>query len=80
MRHSPQTEITGSGPALERASRLSGSTAVFALRTIQATFDMVTVATDATLLKDAACREVAIARNKLATAEPGQDHSWRTQP
>jgi hypothetical protein len=41
---------------------------------------MVTVATDATLLKDAACRELAIARNKRATAEPGQDHFWGTQP
>ena len=75
MRHSPQTGVTSPGQVLERASRLSGSTAVFPLRTIQAAFDMVTVATDATLLKDAACRELAIARNKRATAEPGQDHS-----
>ena len=72
MRHSPQTEITGSGQALERASRLSGSTAVFALRTIQATFDMVTVATDAALLRAAASRELAVARGGRVEAGPGE--------
>jgi 4-hydroxy-2-oxoheptanedioate aldolase len=57
------------------AAGIHAASGEWARRHAEAGFDMVTVTTDAVLLRNAALREVAVARSERAEAGPGQGYS-----
>jgi 4-hydroxy-2-oxoheptanedioate aldolase len=57
------------------AAGIQASSGEWAKKHAEAGFDMVTVATDASLLRDAVCWEAATARGEHAGARRGQGHS-----
>jgi 4-hydroxy-2-oxoheptanedioate aldolase len=57
------------------AAGIHAASGEWARKHAEAGFDMVTVATDAALLRAAALRELAVARSARAEAGPGQSHT-----